>query len=366
MRCRTATAEKTDARRKFSAYKRDAPKAVRQLHVEKGSELEQYVVKVWDDNETSNPRLRPSWFYPKVFELLNGLQITSKSINWFADRLIPLEDDENPSFSIRAGLFLSALINGSKEESFDIIVPQLRKPIINLLYQNRKDVTLHGNVGKWFARQMQDGSANLHGDAGPYLGIEMAGGTVVTYGTVASVGHRQHGGKIIVKGDMRPHSSIGTEMKGGEITIENSLSQHTGMVGTHMQGGRISAGGSFSGEIARAMSGGEISLSGRVIANMGDDMGDGTISLAGYCTAQVGIRQTGGKIHVDGSVNMAGCHMSGGIVEAGDIENPDFAHGMTGGVIYITDPVSDLDITLLRNKVQGGKIYLKGELIVDK
>jgi hypothetical protein len=159
-----------------------------------------------------------------------------------------------------AGLFLSALINNSREERFVLRLEHLEERLHYLGFHNTKSIMVHGSVGKHSGRGMASGHMVIKGDAGGFAGDRMKGGTIVVENNAASnCGHEMSGGKIVVKGDAH---MPGLRMCGGKLILLGKTSM---WVGIRMRGGEIHLrGDEDSITISEEFKGGKIFLNGKL------------------------------------------------------------------------------------------------------
>lgn len=84
------------------------------------------------------------------------------------------------------------------------------------------DVTVHGNVGYYFAGMHQNGTARVHGSAGVGLAENIMSGVVhVTGDASQATGATGHGGLIVVDGNTG--ARCGISMKGVDIVVGGSI-----------------------------------------------------------------------------------------------------------------------------------------------
>jgi hypothetical protein len=103
--------------------------------------------------------------YKKALKLIKEKRIncTSKDIEEFSLELIAFEAHEK--FERGVGVFLSVLINSSKDEEFIIHTEHLKKRIHLLGYKNMKKMIIYGNAGCAVGREMtKNGEIYLNGD----------------------------------------------------------------------------------------------------------------------------------------------------------------------------------------------------------
>jgi formylmethanofuran dehydrogenase subunit C len=126
---------------------------------------------------------------------------------------------------------------------------------------------------------------------------------------------------IRVVGDLRAFDGLGTEMAGGELTIEGDVG---GDVGRKMRGGSIRVEGSAGDAVGIAMAGGAIWIAG--------DAGDGVgTSLPGASRGM-----TGGEIVVRGNVGRdAGTVVRRGLIAVGGDAGAGVGQAMIAGTILV-------------------------------
>lgn len=149
------------------------------------------------------------------------------------------------------------------------------------------------------------------GDLGGYAAFQMQHGEIVVNG---NVGFRPGGGLIggIIRIRGNAGNQLGYQMKGGRIIVEGNTGERAGL---EMQGGEIQIEGDTGEGITELMKGGKM-----IVRNL--HMGPEDVGTDGY-----GMR--GGEIHVEGD------------------SDPGTMESICAGIIH-------------------GKLYHKGELIVDK
>jgi formylmethanofuran dehydrogenase subunit C len=156
------------------------------------------------------------------------INCTSKDIEEFSLELVAFEDHKE--FKDRAGLFLSALIESSKDKKFIIHTKHLKKKINYLGYEAKKNIVIEGGVGDWVGAYMREGSSiKVNGDAGYYVGAWMEKGSSIKVN--GDAGHfvgawMWEGSKIYLNGNYRfigPDISPGGKIyhKGKLITDKN-------------------------------------------------------------------------------------------------------------------------------------------------
>ncbi len=159
-------------------------------------------------------------FYMTCLDLIKELNYTAKEIKDFS--MVLKKYEKHKFFSIKAGLFLSALINTSKESGFEIITAHLLK-IDYVGYFNQKKLTVFGNLGDYAGMYgKKGGNLIVQGDVGYCTGQWMHDGKIIVKGKAGEgTGNAMYGGKIIVKGSAGTITRYASE--GGEIYVEGEL-----------------------------------------------------------------------------------------------------------------------------------------------
>jgi hypothetical protein len=159
----------------------------------------------------------------ELMSRMKNIEYTAKDVEEFSKRLVTLQEGEE-NFPLKAGLFLSALINNAKDEDFVVHTAQLKRKPTCLGYLNTKNVVVEGglawgaayrmitgtfevkgNIGKAGGRNMDCGELIIRGNAQKELGKQMKGGKISTYGKVVSVGGDRKGGEIHLEGETEPY-----------------------------------------------------------------------------------------------------------------------------------------------------------------
>jgi len=169
------------------------------------------------------------------------LEIQSKEITEFS--LLLGEHENKKDFELFTGLYLSALINESKDKDFKIFTNYLSKTIDYIGYKNRKNIVVTGNAGWWVGGGMEDGEMTVNGNAGDWGGWNMEGGKITVNGNAGyGVGWNMKNGEITVKGNAG--NGVGDGMENGKITINGNAGWG---VGDGMKGGGIHLNGDYKG-----------------------------------------------------------------------------------------------------------------------
>ncbi|MFN3910063.1 MAG: hypothetical protein ACK4J0_02420 [Candidatus Anstonellaceae archaeon] len=124
-------------------------------------------------------------YYKKAFNLVNQIKPNSNEIEEFSKQLNLFESD--PFFKIKAGLFLSALINSSEYQHFKIFTNSFQSKIHFLGFQNTKNIEIFGDSGNNLGYKMQNGTIVVHGNTGDNIGFLMQGGKIYLKGNYKSI-----------------------------------------------------------------------------------------------------------------------------------------------------------------------------------
>ncbi len=194
------------ASKMFGKFASEPEMAVREQVVTKDKKLNA-LLAVYNylgfDGHMTNNGLVPHFIddvYNNAASWTRDIACSPADIEGLSVALTQFQDE--PDFPSRAGIFISALINYSKETGFTVRTKQLACGLNYLCMRNWKDVGIDGDVGESAGWRMSNGSVTIEGD------------------TDRSVGEEMTGGLIIVRG--RAGSFVGSEMKGGEIRLEGS------------------------------------------------------------------------------------------------------------------------------------------------
>jgi hypothetical protein len=155
--------------------------------------------------------------YLRAVSLVQRIKCSSNDVTSFSISLAEFQDEK--SFSNRAGLFLSALINESKAKNFTIITEHLEQRINLLGFNNRKNIIIQGDAGNWVGSGMKAGTITVQGNTEDWVGAHMEDGTILLQGNTEDwAGIQMEGGTITVQGNVRYNT--GESMEGGTIYIE--------------------------------------------------------------------------------------------------------------------------------------------------
>ncbi|MEM2934136.1 MAG: hypothetical protein QXL78_04335 [Methanocellales archaeon] len=218
----------------FSPSGREIPKRLDKLE------------EVIDDYERWLAEVELCYIYD-IFKIPKPRSHSARDIHRFSKYPYEVKDRE----FTHSGVFLSLLVNESEDSEFEL---ELEERINYMGKENRKKITIKGDVGSYLGYYMQggeiivQGSAGsragscmnggriiIKGEAGDWLGESMQNGEIIVEGSAgAGVGFNMAGGRIIIKGDTS--HSLGYGMRAGEIIIEGNAGPGTG---GNMLGGEI-------------------------------------------------------------------------------------------------------------------------------
>ena len=115
------------------------------------------------------------------------------------------------------GIYLSALINASKEQYFELNLhnPQSRLHFLGYRLEEGKHLSVHGDVGHFTGAGLRGGYLKIAGSTGSWCGADMTSGRIeITGDALSKTGVQMKGGQIQVNG--RIHE-IAKNRSGGEI-----------------------------------------------------------------------------------------------------------------------------------------------------
>jgi formylmethanofuran dehydrogenase subunit C len=261
-----ADASMTAAKR-FGKYRDESQKDAREVSV--GSDAVNRILGIWKE-ETVGSSAFLDINYRYVTEAISGVEYTSEDLTRFCLMLTDFQDETG--FGDKAGLFLSALINEGKDAEYVINVEHLPGQIDHFGVENRKRVTVIGDLGDYAGDSMEEGTLTVKGNVGNRAGFIMKGGELRIEGSADdSLGDSMTGGRITVTESCG--NELGDKMEGGEIIIEGDV---YGVIGYEMKGGSITVNGDMIRE--------------RSEKRMGEERFIGT----------AGVKMEGGEIHFNG------------------------------------------------------------------
>ena len=297
--------------KRFGMYKDEEKKEVRKADVKEG--VMSQLLKRWEEYNRilGNAPIRYEneiiEGYVKALDAVRGACFSPEDVDALHVPFMVFHDMED--YPSRAGLFLSALINSGKDESYllnvdrfgpkmklceqDFLkrwIDRLHTDIRHLGYRNSKNLIIEGNLVNHVGDNMLSGSIVMRGYYNGGVGLGMENGTITVEGkTGGPIGMNMLGGTIMVEccigGD-----GIGMYMEGGTIVIRRGAVKGADGVGARMNGGYIQANANVDGPVGSDMSGGVIVIRGNVTGFQG----------------VVGSGMTGGEIYMDGEIRKIG------------------------------------------------------------
>jgi hypothetical protein len=246
------------ASKRFSKYKREPGKIVREANVPDDETLKR-LVRLWLDISESPERWIRQYhamtFMDNAAEALRALQYSTEDVERFCIVLPQLVEEGSLEFGDKAGLFLSMLANEAEGNRFNLDLDSIGVPIKMLGWGNRKNIRASGICHRLLGTEMSSGSIELEGYGGESVGYRMRGGSILVRGDAGpAVGYDMEGGRITIEGDsiysrqdklysrqskhkfFDMHMIVGFGMKGGEIHINGG---NTILSTPHIKGGRI-------------------------------------------------------------------------------------------------------------------------------
>ncbi|MDD5172359.1 MAG: hypothetical protein PHF60_04975, partial [Candidatus ainarchaeum sp.] len=140
----------------------------------------------------------------------------------------------------KTGLFLSALINISKEDDYTIHVANYPQAPNRIGHRNCKNITVHGDIGNDAGDHMEYGILRINGNVGDRLGSNMKYGMIELNGNAdVDAGYHMEYGRIVINGNAG--KDIGARMHDGIIILNGD----TTIVGTSMNGGVLRINGKY-------------------------------------------------------------------------------------------------------------------------
>ncbi|MFA5856850.1 MAG: hypothetical protein WC867_05805 [Candidatus Pacearchaeota archaeon] len=213
------------------------------------------IIKIYDEHVYNKNIRCPDFFkLNKEFDR----QYTSDEIQEFVNRVEMGSKLKN--FNDYLGLFISSLINNSKEEIIKLKLNFLYAKVNDLGAYNQKTLIINGNVGNSLGwNNQENGLIELNGNCGENAGVCMNGGMIVINGNCdESPGTRMCGGYIEINGDCE--KAVGWGMENGKIKINGNTKDH---IGHSMNNGYIILNGNCGYESAWNMQNGRIDINGK-------------------------------------------------------------------------------------------------------
>ncbi len=284
--------ERLEAAGRFRRFAPEIGQRAREL-VLKPDKAFSEIMKAWMQCRDYLPPKRDNnlseQIFSKMLRVLGTSSFGSREIEAFSISIEGARHDEE--LSSNPGLFLSALIQNSRDDRFIIHTSHQLHPADSIGYRNSKNILVKGNAGDFLGSNMVRGSIEVQGNAG---GAE---------------GFRMKGGRIIIHGDC--DYACGWEMLAGAIIIEGNAGMSAGM---NMEGGEIFIRGGASTLAGKDMKGGRLEISGNAGRLLGDTMQDGIIIVGGDVEGEVGPGMSGGEIRLCGEKFELSSGIDGGSV----------------------------------------------------
>jgi hypothetical protein len=221
---------------RFGNFKAEPEREVRKVSLERDNEIE-VLKRMWEKISMDLERdyhfevQNYSGAYAKILKMARKSRYSAKDICAFSLALPEFQGDA--FFRIRAGIFLSALINNCKDQEFVIHTAHL-PPIHFIGFDNKKNIVVEGDAGNRVGVGMKGGSIIVKGDAGMVIGGEMIDGTISILGNAGShIGYFMQGGSITV--GKHAGTEVGRRMHAGEIRLNGGYDE----IADYIQGGRI-------------------------------------------------------------------------------------------------------------------------------
>jgi formylmethanofuran dehydrogenase subunit C len=172
--------------------------------------------------------------YDEALGMATAFKYSGRDLLRFSKAIECFQNDH--MFSRKAGIFLSALVNGGENMFHTFDFTGLSKKVSMLGYKNDGIIRAFGDLGSHTGREMQNnGLVIVEGSAGYGTGAWKQGGSIIITGDSGDfLGLGMDGGYIDVFGKSGNH--IGQSMKSGEIYLERGY----GTIGS-IYGGMIQA-----------------------------------------------------------------------------------------------------------------------------
>ncbi|MFH0860835.1 MAG: hypothetical protein V1921_06505 [Candidatus Altiarchaeota archaeon] len=169
-------------------------------------------------------------YYLQAAESTQNFNVDSRQLQGILQKLEEKHSDEI-LYSVRAGLFLTALMRKSQSELFDI-EPKIPLDFVGYWMEGSKTVRIHGNAGNHLGWSLRSGNIEVDENSGASTGRGMSGGTItVKKNTGWQTGVIMQGGIINVGGNAGEETGDG--MTGGIIKVDGKIS---GISGSYKKG----------------------------------------------------------------------------------------------------------------------------------
>jgi formylmethanofuran dehydrogenase subunit C len=263
------------ASKRFSKYKSEKSQAVRKAAVVTQNEILGRLEGAWKKFAPGGAEF--NYHYSDAVALVAETPYTSRDVTKFC--LILNKFNEDFDFNIKAGIFLSALVNEGKDNAYVLPLSHTTEPLVFVGESNTKTVTIFGSLDEYLGTRMNSGDITVNGNAADFVGQYMEGGVITVNGNVSrGAGFGMNGGKIVVNG--MAVAGVGAAMKDGEIIVCKDVFPSSTIlfvmgrihdyggagVGRNMSGGVIKVYGNVHvGSIGEKMCGGEIHIEGELV-----------------------------------------------------------------------------------------------------
>lgn len=224
-------ADSTHTSGRFPRYSLQAEEPIRHISSAESAEA-RALLEAWETYSSAGFTYEEDREYATAQMLASSIRTPSELIERFS--LFLADYSLVPFFIMKAGFFLSALVNESGDDLHMLRTSNLPKGLDYMGYRNRKEIIVDGDVGDFAGAEMLRGEMMIHGNAGMSLGERIGGGDIIVTGDTANLsGCMMKGGSLIIQGNAG--SLTGEYMEGGEIHIGGECSG----TGTMRRGGRI-------------------------------------------------------------------------------------------------------------------------------
>jgi formylmethanofuran dehydrogenase subunit C len=297
------------AGKRFGRYKTEKERAVRKSDVKEDKTLRQ-LKDAWRNFVWGKPYSSMDT-YSYILSDIEGINCSSEDVERFNLALAEFQDEDR--FPLKAGLFLSALINTGKDAEYRLHTEHIERRIESLGFMNTKKLVILGPAG-------------------------------------SSVGHSMRSGEILVKGDAAERA--GDAMRGGKLEIEGNAGRNPGWI---MGAGTILVRGNAGRMAGHGMNGGKLEILGDVEGFPGCECSGGTVLIWGNGGDKDMVSSCGATVIVMGNAKRVGGIQTGRIEVYGDVDG-EVGRGMKDGEIMVHGGVSgDVGIAM-----SGGKIRIRG------
>ena len=221
------------ARKKFQPYKPEKPKAARPPKVKENKVLSQ-LRKAFEKMEDADPQVPDGYYdeadlyYETALRSLSRLSYTPEDIRSFCIALSDFQRSER--FPIKAGTFLSALINKGQHKHYQLNIDHL--PALNFLgyhlgSKGKRILIVDGDVDASSFYKMENSHVILNGSAEFCICDHAKGGVVIVKGNCGEgAGECMSGGILIIHGDVGPGLGDGAQ----NVTIKvYGNAEHVGL-----------------------------------------------------------------------------------------------------------------------------------------